>query len=295
MGGLVRSRDRQKAETEIIMIVTARLAEEQLRLTARSTISARPASAFRNFLLSSLQVSALRGHRQLQYLPPGITPFERKKPMAKIVLDRIGALIRGLLDGSLQITVSSTGKRISSPRGRPKPVSRPAKKVLKKKGKPGRPSLSPTEKRKRAAQAKTSRIRKQKQALPSPRDLLLFMVDQRDGLKLSDIARQFGVSRLIIKPFLAKLLAKGDLTELHGRLYLKRRVRVPGKPPREIPVPISETVVLEYLGKNGPTTLSAMAKAMNEPSYHRLIRVTNALKKSGKVTSEGKTYHLTST
>jgi predicted ArsR family transcriptional regulator len=164
---------------------------------------------------------------------------------------------------------------------------------LKKKGKPGRPSLSSTEKRKRAVQAKTAKIRQQKKALPSPRDLLLFMVDQRDGLKLSDIARQFGVSRIIMKPFLAKLLAKGDLTELSGRLFLQRRVRVPGKPPlRQAPPPIPETAVLAYLEKNGPSTLSAMAQAMNEPSFHRLIRVTNALKKAGKVIPEGKTYRL---
>ena len=202
--------------------------------------------------------------------------------MKGISLRWLGTLLRGLVNGEIKLYATSKGAA--------KPSGRSGKKVPK----PGRRPLSEGAKRKKKEKAKAEKARQARRALPNPRDLFLFLVGKLDGMTLSQIARHFAVKRSLLGPLLGKLVKKGDLDALKGKYFLRRRVRLPEgqKAVDTKPQPVSPAAILAYLADNGPSTLAAMAKAMHEPSYHRLIRVANALKKSGQISTEGKVYRL---
>lgn len=229
--------------------------------------------------------------------------------MKRVALDGLVGILRGLLKGDLELVVIHSGKKQPGRRGRPRagdldaallpkksrPGRKPKAEKAKKPAKRGRRPLPPSLKKKKAERAKAAKARQARQALPDLRSLFQLLQGKIEGLKLSEIVRHFGVKRNLMKVLLEKCAKKGDLDTLKGRYFLARRLRPrPGEAPTRVkPQPVSASVVLGYLASHGPATLSGMAADLNEPGFHRLIRVANALKKSGQVTVEGKTYRLT--
>jgi len=245
--------------------------------------------------------------------------------MNTIRLDRVIEVIRGLVNGTLELQVVQAVNATPMRKGRPpknKVVADPdpnhpkAEKIHRRLGRPpdhktlkagkpaanssgkflrrGRKPMTEAAKAKKAKEIQQIKARLAKRALPSPRSIFLFLKGKIDGVKASGIAKHFEVDRGLLKVLLNKLVDKHDLDAQAGRFFLKRRIRtrdtkgaVSGKP-----VPVSEEAVLNYLEKSGAETLQQMAKKMGEPTFHRLIRVVNRLKRAGKVVVEGKRYWL---
>ncbi len=157
-----------------------------------------------------------------------------KKPIS---LDWIRTVLRGIVEGTLELKSIPTGKKTPGRRGRPRkntadpktkakkvaPVGRPKK--AKAMGKPGRPAMSPAQKRMKLEKAKAKKIRQAKKTLPAPRDIFLLLHGKLEGLKISEIAKHFQANRTALKGFLGKLVGKGDLDAMKGRYYLHRRIR----------------------------------------------------------------------
>jgi hypothetical protein len=221
--------------------------------------------------------------------------------MKTVRLEGLGEILRGLLDGSLdlQVVVASGGKRgrpktartLAAGKAKAKATAKPKIKP-KKKGKPGRKPMSEAVRRRKAEKARAAKFRMEKRALPKDREIFLLLNGKLEGMKPSDIARSFKVKRDLLKETLKRLVKQEDLSELRGRFYLSRRLRGEGQAREAKPEPIAPEAVIKYLQKHGPTTMSKMASDMGEETYHRLIRVFNGLKKDKKVSVVGKEYHL---
>lgn len=246
--------------------------------------------------------------------------------MKSLRLDWLNDLLRGMLNGTLELQVVERGIKEPGKRGRPRKIVEspskakesgkaekprrgrpPGKKAAKagkaakasgasarKPGPRGRKPLTESARAKKTAKEKAIKARLAKRAVPSVREIFLFLQGKIEGRKLTDLTREFGVNREPLKVLLDKLVKKGDLDTLKGRFYLHRRLRPRGekKTAQGKPQPIAETTVLDYLMKRGAVTMQQMAADLGEPSFHRLIKVMNGLKKAGKVVAEGKRYWL---
>ncbi|HNV69481.1 MAG TPA: hypothetical protein PKO06_07290 [Candidatus Ozemobacteraceae bacterium] len=202
--------------------------------------------------------------------------------MKKLNLRVLGNVLKGLLNGSIELIAVPTGK---------KAVRMPVMRAAKPK-KPGRKPLSPSAKKIRQMRAKARLVRQAKKSLPAPRDVFLALEGKTDGLKLSQLSNQFKVKRNLLRDMLDRLVAKEDLATLKGRYFLARRLRHKNGDRKERQPPISEKQILDYLKKHQKASLTHMTSALKEKSYQRLIRVINSLRKSKKVVKDGKEYRL---
>lgn len=197
--------------------------------------------------------------------------------MKTINLKSLVKVLRGLLDGSLKLAaVAVKGKKT-------KASATPAKKR-------GRKPLPATVKKQKQLAKKSEKIKVEKSSLPTPREVFVFLADKLEGAKITEIAAHFKVKRLIIKPMIAKLVAKKDLTQMDGKLFLQRRLRGLSGAKREKAPAITEKEILAYLAKHPDSTMSAMAKALSNGKYQKLIKVLNKLVKTEKVEKKGKAY-----
>ena len=94
-----------------------------------------------------------------------------------------------------------------------------------------------------------------------------------------------------MKPYLSKLVEKGDLSLFKGAYFQARRLRGI-KPKQEKPAPIPEKKILSTIEANPGLTLSELADKMGEKTYHRLIKQIDRLKKRGLVTITAGKYAL---
>ncbi len=202
--------------------------------------------------------------------------------MKKLNLRGLGNVLKGLLNGSLELIAVPTGKN---------PARKMAVRAAKPK-KPGRKPLSPSAKKIRLMRAKARLIRQAKKSLPAPREVFLALEGKTDGLKLSQLSNQFKAKRSLMRDMLEKLVDKEDLYSLKGRYFLARRLRHKGETRKERQPPVSEKQILDYLKKHQKASLSAMTSALKEKSYQRLIRVINTLCKNEKIVKEGKDYRI---
>lgn len=200
--------------------------------------------------------------------------------MKKVSLRGLNEVLKGLLNGTLQLVAIPTGKKAVRQARVPKPR------------KPGRKALSPSAKKVRLLRAKARLVRQAKKALPPVRDVYLALEGKTDGLKLSQLSHQFGVKRNLLRGMLDRLVKKGDLAVLKGRYFLARRLRHKGGAKKERQTPVSEKQILDFLKKHPKATLSHMTAALKEKSYQRLIRVMNGLQKSKKIQKNGKEYSI---
>jgi len=202
--------------------------------------------------------------------------------MKSINLKNLVKVIRGLLDGSLELHAVPTGRKPSKASAGMVTVRRKA----------GRKPLPPSIKKKIQERTKAAKVRAARKALPTPREIFFFLDGKTDGVKLTALAKNFGVKRSMLKNLMQKLVNSGDVVESHSTYYLQRRIRNRGGKRPVKPAPIAPTTVLAYLGKHPGVAMSGLAQALGESSYQRLIKVINALKKDGKVRVENKTYSL---
>lgn len=202
--------------------------------------------------------------------------------MKSINLKSLSKVFRGLLDGSLELHAVPTGRKPSK--------AVPGTLVIRRKA--GRKPLPPSVKKKIQERTKAAKVRAERKALPVPRDIFLFLDGKREGVKLTALAKHFGVKRSLLKSLMQKLVKTEDVAESHGTYYLQRRIRNRGGKRPVKPEPIAPQAVLSYLSENSGAAMSDIAKAMGESSYQRLIKVINALKKTGKVRAENKAYFI---
>jgi polyhydroxyalkanoate synthesis regulator phasin len=186
-------------------------------------------------------------------------------------------ILRGLLDGSLQLVAVPTGKK--------------PKKFMELKnranGKPGRKALSKAEKTKRLRE----KARAIKSQLPSARDICVYMIDKRDGATVTDIAQNFKLSRSLLKDLIDKMVKKEELQTFKGKLFLRKRLRNVGEKV-DRPKPVSSKQILDYLKKHPKSTLADMAEKMGESGYQRFIRPMRKLEDEGKVVRDGRAYKI---
>lgn len=197
-------------------------------------------------------------------------------------LKSLAKVFRGLLDGSLELHAVPTGRKPSK--------AAAGKVVLRRKA--GRKPLPPSVKKKIQERTKAAKVRAERKALPIPRDIFLFLDGKTEGVKLTALAKHFGVKRSLLKNVMHKLVKSEDVAESHSTYFLQRRIRNHGGKRPAKPAPIAPQSVLSYLAKNSGAAMSAIAEALGESSYQRLIKVVNALKKTGKVRVENKGYYL---
>ncbi|MFZ2958369.1 MAG: hypothetical protein WA705_15890 [Candidatus Ozemobacteraceae bacterium] len=207
--------------------------------------------------------------------------------MKTISLKVIKKVIRGLLDGTLQLLAVPTGKAVraqEAEKGESRKSSAPRK--------PGRKPMSASARKQALVRLRSAKLRQEKNKLPDARDLFLFLNGKLDGVKLTALAAHFQVKRTILKTMVRKLVKKGDLNDDKGTIYLKRRIRGVNSVKVEKAPPIPEKDVLKYLAANPNATLSQMTEDMKEKSYQRLIRVINRLQRNKKVKKDGKAYSI---
>lgn len=202
--------------------------------------------------------------------------------MKKLSLRGLGNVLKGLLNGSLELIAVPTGK---------KPASKTVVRAMKPK-KPGRKPLSPSAKKIRQMRAKARLLRQAKKSLPAPRDVFLALEGKIDGLKLSQLSNQFKVKRSLMRAMLDRLVDKEDLYCVKGRYFLARRLRHAGESRKERQPPVSEKQILDYLKKHQKASLATMTAALKEKSYQRLIRVIHTLCENEKIVKDGKEYRL---
>ncbi|EKD93550.1 MAG: hypothetical protein ACD_28C00121G0001 [uncultured bacterium] len=131
--------------------------------------------------------------------------------------------------------------------------------------------------------------------LPVDRDIYRFLQGKIDGETLASVCSEFKVKKDVFLPKLARLVKRGDLGEIKGSYFLLRRVRNLNPQSKVIVVkrtPIVPGKLLECLKKTKGGTLPELAKKMNEPTFHRLIKPINKLVKDEKVVRDGKVYRL---
>ncbi|NLI76408.1 MAG: hypothetical protein GX442_08200 [Candidatus Riflebacteria bacterium] len=212
--------------------------------------------------------------------------------MEKIDLTAVRRLLRGLLNGSLEIVSRGKGRKASVKAGKANGKGRAAAKA--KRRKPGRKPMSPTARAKAQLKAKRAKIRAARQQLPQPRQVFEFLHGKTDGAKLSVLAKHFGARRSLLKVMLGKLVDKQDLDCAHEVYYLKRRIRKgPGVAAERKAPPVKPAAVLDYLKDHPGATLVQMTKKLGAENYQKLIKVINLLKKEDRVKVEGKAYSLT--
>ncbi len=201
-------------------------------------------------------------------------------------------VLRGLLDGTMKLVAVPTGRKseASVPRRKAKTT---VKKTKAGPAKRGRKPLPASVKKVKEFTKKRQKVKAAKQSLPTPREVFVFLADKLEGAKLTAVAAHFKVKRPVIKPLIAKLVASKDLTQMGGKFFLQRRLRgVGGKKAAEKVPAVTEKEILAYLGANPDSTMSAMAKALGNGKYQKLIKVLNKLVKDGKVKKEGKGYRV---
>ena len=208
--------------------------------------------------------------------------------MKTINMKSLVKILRGLLDGSLKLVATSTGKKAA-----PAPKKQAGRKPVRKLGrKPGRKPLPSTIKKQKEIAAKRAKIKAAKSQLPTPREIFIYMQDKLEGVKITGLAAHFKVKRMLLKPMIAKLVKSEDLTQVGGTLFLQRRIRRVGGKKTEKPAPISDKEVLAYLEKNPDSTMAVMGKELGGGKYQKLIKVLNKLVKDGKVQKNGKIYRV---
>lgn len=207
--------------------------------------------------------------------------------MKAINLKPLMKVLRGLLEGTLKLIATPTGKRTKVAAASTKKVkSGPPKKR-------GRKPLPATVKKQKAIKKQQAKIKKAKNALPESREVFVYLAHKYKGSKITEIAAHFKVKRSILAPVLSKLVAKGDLTQMGGKFFLQRRLRGVGGGKKVEKAPaITEKEVLGYLSENPGSTMSEMAKALGNGKYQKLIKVLNKLVKAEKVKKEGKGYRV---
>lgn len=211
--------------------------------------------------------------------------------MEKIDLTAVRRLLRGLLNGSLEIVRRGKGRKATKA-GKANGKGRAATKA--KRRKPGRKPMSPTARAKAMQKAKRAKIRAARQQLPQARQVFEFLHGKTDGAKLSVLAKHFGARRSLLKVMLGKLVAKEDLDCAREVYYLKRRIRKgPGMAAERKAPPIKPAAVLDYLKDHPGATLVQMTKELGAENYQKLIKVVNQLKNQNRVKVEGKAYSLT--
>jgi hypothetical protein len=212
--------------------------------------------------------------------------------MAKITLDWLQEILQGIMDGSIQITLVSQKRAKKSAKGKAgkaKKSATPAKRGRPKKVKLGRPAAAPKARRGRPP---TKHLQAPvKVVLPDPKAIARFLADKYEGSTLTAIAKEFGLKRTALKPLVHKLIGKQFLVEQFGKLFLHHRPRrergtVPPKPQ-----PLTQDDVLSAIQAHPGATSTALAKLMGEPSYHRLIKPINALKRRNLIRLDGKAYY----
>ncbi len=210
--------------------------------------------------------------------------------MEKIDLSAVRKLLRGLLNGSLEIVSRGKGRKASGQAGKANGKGRAAK---ARRRKPGRKPMSPTARAKALQKAKRAKIRAARQQLPQPRQVFEFLHGKTDGAKLSVLAKHFGARRSLLKVMLRKLVEKQDLDCAHEVYYLKRRIRKgPGMTAEPKAPPIKPSAILDYLKDHPGATLVQMTKKLGAETYQKLIKVVNQLKRENRVKVEGKAYSL---
>jgi len=213
--------------------------------------------------------------------------------MKKIDLRIINKVLRGLLAGTYVLQAVPTGrkpKKIVEKPGKKARRGRPPGKV-KIRRKPGRKAMSPSVKKRLLLKEKAVKIKQAKKSLPNAKRIFSFLDGKLDGIKLTALAKNFGVKRTILKPMILRLIKNGDLNEDKGVLYLKRRIRKKKGKKAPKPIPITPAVVENYLRNKGAATMAKITKDLKEKNYQRLIKVINVLKKEKKVDVENKIYH----
>lgn len=209
--------------------------------------------------------------------------------MKNVNLKPLVKALRGLLDGSLKLVAVPTGRKKESA-----PEAKAAtKKTKAAPAKRGRKPLPASMKKAKELTKKRQQLKAAKQALPTPREIFVFLSDKLEGTKLTQIASHFKLKRPELKPLIVKLVASKDLTQMGGKFFLQRRLRgVGGKKTAEKAPAVTEKEVLAYLGGNPGSTMSVMAKVLSNGKYQKLIKVLNKLVKDGKVIKEGKGYRV---
>ncbi|HEY9068851.1 MAG TPA: hypothetical protein VIV61_01270 [Candidatus Ozemobacteraceae bacterium] len=202
--------------------------------------------------------------------------------MKTVNLKNFAKVLRGLLDGSLELHAVPTGRR---------PARATAKTPASRK-KAGRKPLPPSVKKKLQERTKAAKVRAERKALPTPREIFFFLDGKIDGEKLTSLSKNFGVKRSLLKSLMQKLVKSEDVVESHGVYYLQRRLRNRHGKPEPKPEPIAPSTVLSHLAKNPGIAMSELANHLGESSYHRLIKVMSQLKKQDKIRVEGKNYFL---
>lgn len=204
----------------------------------------------------------------------------KKKVAKKKIAKKKVAKRRVVKKGKVAPKLKARGKR------------KAAMKTRKTKRKVGRKAMSPLARQKAIAKARRIKIREAKRNLPASREVFEFLLGKNDGAKLSVLAKYFGSRRTVLKPMLAKLVAKKDLINDKEVYYLKRRIRKGGAAVREKLPPVKAEAVVGYLKENPGATMTQMTNGLQLNSYQRLIKVLNLLKKDKKVTVDGKKYNL---
>lgn len=209
--------------------------------------------------------------------------------MTVVRVDGLQELLKGLASGTFEIVLrANTGTPVPVKRG----VGRPRKSESLLTGKTVKPMRKAPRKAMPPKPADKKMAKEEKVVLPEPRQIFLFLRNKRDGVKLTPMARNFGIKRSLFRPLLDKLVAAKDIDLYNGAYFLRRRLRKVDGPAPEKPTPISSQAILATLGEMPGATLTELAHALGETSYQRLIKPMNALKTKGLVVLEGKSYRL---
>lgn len=212
-----------------------------------------------------------------------------------MVLDR-GITIR---EGGRTVTLALAAKAPAATAQAVRPAAAAAAAAALPAGekrRPGRP------KKVRPQRAAKKAAPKAKPALPDAHAVLVALDGNRaTGLKLSALAKQFAVSRFVMKKAIAPLVASGR-AELYKptQTYIpltKVRASKSGNGPRTTrstrrEKPVSIDAILDVLKSGGgPMDRAAIAGRLGV-SYHRLIRRMEALTTNGQVKQAGNSFSL---
>ncbi len=219
--------------------------------------------------------------------------------MGKNPLSMVEEFLKGLLEAVTKLNRISTrrGKVVADDLPPPRKRGRKAKAEKKASVKPKPAKRGRKAKSVKAIKKATPRKagRKPKAGipkLPPSREIFRFLYGKTDGEKITSISRYFGIPRNQLKPLLKKLAKAGDIDELKGTFYLRRRIRGMEPAKEKGPEPVTPEQVLAFLDQNPGATGSEITAGLGEKRYQRLNKVISGLKKEGLVVPDGKKYFL---
>ncbi len=220
----------------------------------------------------------------------------RNRPVGGLSDFLVLLLERGITvrEGRRTFTLSLGPERAPEPRVAQAPMAEEVKALPAASTRPRRG------RKKVSARRGAGRAAAKKAALPDPRDILVVLNDNRStGMKLTELAKKFSISRIQMKAALEPLLSSGRAYQYartrsyfpEGKIRTRGAAKSTGKTPRR-GKPVDADAIMKILkGSKQPQDRKQIASKLGV-SYHKLIRRMNTLEEEGRVTKSGTAYSI---